>query len=120
VEYNPSAGIVRGETGAHMNLAFTDLNTGFSNAGNYQKKENKELLAKYFVRDEHLDRILRSSIYYLIGEKGTGKTAYATYLRNSRYKNNVCSIYDVTQTEYQKFLELKKRGHLPLSQYVEV
>lgn len=103
-----------------MDRRFTDLNVGFSNAGNYQKKENKPLLEKYFVRDEHLERILNPNVYYLIGEKGTGKTAYATYIRNTEYKGHQCSIYDVTQTEYQKFLELKRQGHLPLSQYVEV
>ena len=62
---------------------FTGLNLGFSNAENYQRRENKELLEKYFVRDEFLERILDSNIFYLVGEKGTGKTAYATYLRNS-------------------------------------
>ena len=103
-----------------MYRAFTDLNVGFSNAENYQKRENKELLEKYFVRDEHLERILSPNVYYLVGEKGTGKTAYATFLRNNNYKNYRCDIFDVRQTEYQKLLELKRQGHLPLSQYVEV
>lgn len=99
---------------------FTDLNVGFTNAENYQRRENKALLSKYFVRDAFLDRILESNIFYLVGEKGTGKTAYATYLENNSYKNNDVTIFDVRQTEYHKFLELKKRGHLPLSQYVDV
>ena len=43
-----------------MYLPFTELNVGFSNAENYQRKENKELLARYFVRDEFLDRLLDS------------------------------------------------------------
>jgi hypothetical protein len=99
---------------------FTELNVGFSNAENYQRRQNKDLLEKYFVRDEYLDRILDPNIYYLVGEKGTGKTAYATFLRNNNYKNHRVEIYDVRQTEYQKFLELKRQGHLPLSQYSEV
>jgi hypothetical protein len=103
-----------------MNRPFTDLNLGFSNAENYQRRENKELLEKYFVRDDFLERLLDPNIFYLVGEKGTGKTAYATYLRNSDYKGHKVSIFDVRQTEYQKFLELKKQGHLPLSQYAEV
>ena len=41
-----------------MYLPFTDLNVGFSNAENYQRRENRELLSKYFVRDDYLDRIL--------------------------------------------------------------
>jgi hypothetical protein len=99
---------------------FTELNTGFSNAENYRLRQNKELLEKYFVRDHFLDRILSPNIYFLVGEKGTGKTAYATYLANNDYKDHRVTIFDVRQTEYQKFLELKKQGHLPLSQYSEV
>lgn len=103
-----------------MYLPFTDLNVGFSNAENYQRRENKELLARYFVRDEYLDGILDPNVFYLVGEKGTGKTAYATYLENNEYKDHKVAIFDVRQTEYQKFLELKRQGHLPLSQYSEV
>lgn len=101
-------------------LPFTKLNVGFANAENYRKRENKELLSKYFVRDEFLEKILDHNVYFLIGEKGTGKTAYSTYLRNNFYKRKHAFTYDVRQTEYQKFLELKRLGHLPLSQYSEV
>ncbi|GEM_PF-221122 len=103
-----------------MYRPFTELNVGFSNAENYRRRENKELLTKYFVRDHFLDRLLDPNIYFLVGEKGTGKTAYATFLRNSEYKDHKVSTFDVRQTEYQKFLELKKQGHLALSQYSEV
>jgi hypothetical protein len=111
----------RQDAGIHqMFVPFTNLNVGFSNAENYQRRENNDLLERYFVRDEFLEKILNPNIYYLFGEKGTGKTAYATFLRNNNYKNNKVSIFDIGQTEYQKFLELKRQGHLPLSQYVEV
>jgi hypothetical protein len=103
-----------------MYRPFTELNAGFTNAENYQRRENRELLMKYFVRDEFLENILSPNVFYLVGEKGTGKTAYATYLSNNKYKGHKVSIFDVRETEYQKFLEMKKQGHLPLSQYVEV
>lgn len=99
---------------------FVDLNVGFSNAENYRRRENRELLTRYFVGDDFLDRIIDPNIYYVVGEKGTGKTAYATYLSNTVYKRNRVSTFDVRQTEYHKFIELKGKGHLPLSQYVEV
>lgn len=100
--------------------AFTDLNLGFTNAENYRRRENKELLRHYFVKDQFLERLLNPNIYFLVGEKGTGKTAYSTFLRNEFYRKKYALAYDVRQTEYQKFLELKKAGHLPLSQYSEV
>jgi len=103
-----------------MHLPFIDLNFGFSNAENYRRRENKELLQKYFVKDDYLEKLMNPNVYFLVGEKGTGKTAYATFLCNSRYKNTYASICDVRQTEYQKFIEMKKLGHTPLSQYSEV
>lgn len=103
-----------------MYKPFAQLNVGFSNAENYQRRENKILLEKYFVRDHFLDRLLDPNVYYLVGEKGTGKTAYATFLSNNEYKKHKVSIFNVRQTEYQKFLELKKQGNLALSQYSEV
>jgi hypothetical protein len=108
---------VRGDT---VKKPFSELNLGYSNAENYRRRENKELLAKYFVQDHYLDRVLDPSVYFLIGEKGTGKTAYATFLQNNDYRNHKAWIYDVRQTEYQKFLELKKKEHLVLSQYGDV
>ena len=52
-----------------MYRAFTDLNVGFSNAENYRRRENKELLARYFVRDQFLERLLDPNVYFLVGEK---------------------------------------------------
>jgi len=100
--------------------SFSALNLGFTNAENYRRRANKELLSKYFVRDHYLDKLLDPNVYFLVGEKGTGKTAYSTYLRNNKYRDKNAFTYDVRQTEYQKFLELKRLGHLPLSQYSEV
>ena len=99
---------------------FTELNVGFSNAENYRRRENKSLLNRYFVGDAFLDKIVDPNTYYIVGEKGTGKTAYSTYLANNNYKNNKVVTFDVRQTEYHKFIELKRQGHLALSQYVEV
>lgn len=101
-------------------IPFTDINVGFANAENYRKRENKELLTKYFVRDAFLEKLLDHNVYFLVGEKGTGKTAYSTYLRNNDYRGKKAFTYDVRQTEYQKFLELKRQGHLPISEYAEV
>jgi cold shock CspA family protein len=103
-----------------MFLPFTELNVGFINAENYKKKENKAVFSRYFVGDVYLERLLDHNVYFLVGEKGTGKTAYATFLADKDYKNHRAKIYDVRQTEYQKFLELKKQGYLPLSEYAEV
>ena len=62
-----------------------ELNLGFSDAQNYTLRKNKQMLSEVFVKNIYLDDILNSNSYYLIGEKGTGKTAYAAFLSNSEY-----------------------------------
>lgn len=99
---------------------FTELNFGFADAVNYQRKENKELFNKFFYKDSQLDRVLECSKYFLIGEKGTGKTAYAVYLANNEYKSTNSSLNFISETEYEKFISLKEEHHLKLSDYESI
>lgn len=89
-----------------------ELQLGFSDAENYRRRENKALLNKVFIRNDHLDRLCEPAISFLVGEKGTGKTAYAVYLSNNDYKNTLASIRYIRETEYQKFIALKREKHL--------
>ena len=93
-----------------MNLMkkISDLELGFPDAENYRRREFKEKFNKIFMRDEHLERIISPEISFLIGEKGTGKTAYSVYLSNNHYKNNFSSLKFIRETEYQKFVSLKR------------
>lgn len=97
-----------------------DLTLGFPDAENYKRREFKELFNKVFVRDEFLDKICEPAISFLIGEKGTGKTAYSVYLQNNVHKNNKCNIKYIRETEYQKFVAMKSEKHLDLSDYTNI
>ena len=98
----------------------SELNLGFKDAESYKKRENHELLNKIFVRTPTLDKVCDSNTYFLIGEKGTGKTTYAVYLVNNSYKNNFATLKYIRETEYQKFLFMKKSKHLDLSDYTNI
>jgi len=52
---------------------FKALNLGFLDAENYLERDNKTFFNNIFFKDENLEKLLRASTYYLIGEKGTGK-----------------------------------------------
>lgn len=52
-----------------------DLAFGFSDAENYKRRENKELFNHLFLKNEYLEKIANPSISFLVGDKGTGKTA---------------------------------------------
>lgn len=104
-----------------MNLkAIKDLNLGFSDAQNYTQRANKQMLAEVFVKNQYLEKLLNSHVYYLIGEKGTGKTAYAAFLSNSEYKNNKSVLKFISGTDYERFYELKKQKQIDVSGYVDI
>jgi hypothetical protein len=97
-----------------------ELIMGYSDAEMYHKRENRELFNSIFVRNIYLDRLLENQNYFLIGEKGTGKTAYAVYLSNNYYKNTYAESKFIRETDYQKFVTLKQDMHLQLSDYTSI
>ncbi|GBC61152.1 hypothetical protein DENIS_2112 [Desulfonema ishimotonii] len=101
-------------------LKINDLNLGFNDAENYQRRENKELFNSIFVKNKFLDELLQPSSFFLIGEKGTGKTAYSVFLSNNEYKDTLAELKYIRETDYQKFVSLKKNKHLELSDYSNI
>ena len=97
-----------------------DLYFGFTDAENYKRKEDKEFFNQIFIKNQYLDDLCNSSTSFLIGDKGTGKTAYAVYLTNNDYKNIRGDLKYIRETEYQKFITLKKDKHLQLSDYTQI
>ncbi len=98
----------------------SELQLGFADAENYKRRENKELLNKLFIRNEYLDKLCDPAVSFLVGEKGTGKTAYSVYLSNNNYKDNLARVRYIRETEYQKFVTLKTEKHLTLSDYTSI
>lgn len=99
---------------------YTTLNLGFGDAENYKKRENKELLNKYFIRNDELYDILKPNNYFLVGDKGTGKTAYSLYLSNNEFADTRSYLNHIRETEYVKFIKLKKEKHLTLTEYTNI
>ena len=97
-----------------------ELTFGYSDAENYKRRENKELFNHLFMRNDYLDQITDSATTFLVGDKGTGKTAYAVYMTNNSFANTASSLRYIRETEYQKFITLKKEKHLELSDYASI
>ena len=97
-----------------------ELNLGFSDAQNYLQRENKRMFSDIFVKNSYLEDLLQSNIYFLIGEKGTGKTAYSTFLSNSEYKGMKSILKFISSTDYEKFYEIKKTGSIDISGYTDI
>lgn len=92
----------------------------FPDAENYRRREFKESFNRSFLTDSYVDDILKPEKSFLMGEKGTGKTAYAVYLSNNDYKKHKSEVKFIRETEYQKFVVLKKEKHLGLSEYTNI
>lgn len=98
----------------------SDLSLGFRDAENYKRRENKELLNQIFIRTPELEKLAKPNTFFLVGEKGTGKTAYAVYLSNTSYEDNLATLRYIRETEYQKFVSLKKSKNLDLSDFTNI
>lgn len=55
-----------------------------------------------------------------MGEKGSGKTAYATYLETHKTGDHRCKLTTMTETQYRRFVELKRQGKLAYSDYANI
>ena len=97
-----------------------ELHEPFNDALNYRQRSEKDFFNKVFLRTPALDDIVKSSTYFLMGEKGSGKTAYAVYLENNPYQNTMSQVTTMTETQYGKFVQLKKQGHLNYSDYASI
>lgn len=97
-----------------------DLKFGYNDAENYKTLENKEFFTKIFVKNKFLEDLTRNDKYFLIGEKGTGKTAYAVFLSNQDYNGIKSELKYIRETDYVKFISLKKLNHLELSDYKSI
>jgi len=91
-----------------------------NDALNYKHRKEKELFNKIFLRTVELDEIIRPSTYFLMGEKGSGKTAYAVYMENNQYKEHRCQVTTMTETQYSRFIQLKRSGKLNYSDYANI
>ncbi|MDB5713617.1 MAG: fun(Z), P2p22 [Sphingomonadales bacterium] len=97
-----------------------ELTFGFTDAENYRRRENKTLFSQIFLRTEALSGITDPSTFFLVGEKGTGKTAYAVYLSNSSSPSGRYSHKFIRETDYTKFISLKSQNALGLSEYTDI
>ena len=97
-----------------------ELNLGFSDAQNYSRRDNKKMFNDIFVKNYFLEKLINPNIYFLIGEKGTGKTAYSVFLKNNNYKENKTMLTYISATDYDKFYNIKKQKNLELTDFVGI
>lgn len=101
-------------------LGISELKFGFIDAVSYRKRGQKDLLNQMIYKEQFLDKILDENRYFLIGEKGTGKTSYAVFLENNDIDDHRAKVIYLNSTDYQKFFKLKEQGKLGVSTYSDI
>jgi hypothetical protein len=97
--------------------AIRDLHFGFADAQNYKDGQDSSHFEASFLADRHLEQLKAPNVYFLIGEKGTGKTAYAIYLTYfSKGTYNADTAF-VQPTDYTDLLAASKEANLSVSDY---
>lgn len=76
-----------------------------------------ELFNKVFLADKIVDEIKNPSKYFIIGEKGSGKTAYSVYFAKKNIDGIESKIKFVQNTVYDKFIRMKNNKSLDMSSY---
>lgn len=99
---------------------FGKLNLGSNDAKMFGRRGKKEFFNQIFVKRNYLDRIIDPDKHFLIGEKGTGKTAFAVYLTNNTHANTSSILTFISETDYRQFVALKEQKHLDLSDYMRI
>ena len=98
----------------------SSLREPFNDALNYRSRSQKEFFQKLFLRTAEVQSLLSPQVYFLMGEKGAGKTAYAVYLENNTIDGHRCKLTTMTETQYKRFIELKRQGKLAYSDYANI
>lgn len=111
-------------TGAQKHLwpwiTLEALSEPFNDAVNYRTRQQKEFFNRIFLKTDALEDCLNPSVYFLIGEKGSGKTAYAAYLDNNEVRDSRCKLSTMTESQYKRFIALKSKGKLDYSDYANI
>lgn len=90
---------------------FSELFLKCHDASVFQEKNNFDTLSRVYFDNNHSNQILDQDQYFIIGEKGTGKTIIAQYLSNIRRDKN-CSIVDFSTIDFETFRRLSNDGYL--------
>ena len=100
--------------------SLAELKAPFNDAVNYKTRPEKEFFNKIFLRTDELTECLKPAVYFIIGEKGSGKTAYAAYLESNSIDGTRCKLTTMTESQYKRFIALKRDGKLAYSDYANI
>lgn len=86
-------------------------------AVDYNSKEKRQFFLNSYLATEFLEKACQNNCYYMIGEKGSGKTALASHIQISSPNNIGAKLISISETQYKRFINLKEHGKLSYTDY---
>lgn len=100
-------------------MNYIDIEFPYDEAENYLKPGNKKKINCFFYKGNVYDKIKKDTTYYLVGDKGSGKTAYSVYFCNNQIEGGIKSrFYSISVDDYNKIIQMKADGKLDYTHYI--
>ena len=98
-------------------MDFRKLKFPKEEAESYLEPEKKSEFNRIFYQDSNFDKIQDPTTYFIIGDKGSGKTAYSVYYCNNNINNTLAKRYNIVVEDYYKIIQMKEEGKLQYTHY---
>lgn len=100
-------------------MKFVDIDLPYDEAENYLQSANKEKFKQFFYKGETFDELIQETTYFIVGDKGSGKTAYSAYFCNNEIGGKIKSnIYQLSVDDYNKIIQMKSDHKLDYTHYI--
>jgi hypothetical protein len=83
----------------------------------YNRKDKKQFFQNSYLSTSFLEKACQGNCYFMIGEKGSGKTALASHIQLTSPKNIGAKLTSISETQYKRFIHLKEKGKLSYTDY---
>lgn len=94
-----------------------DLEEPSTDAIDYRDRRRNKFFCASFLSTEHIKQARRSNCYYLIGEKGSGKTALALHMEHWSEMEQTSKLISIAETQYSRFIQLRVNRKLEYTDY---
>lgn len=79
-----------------------------------------ELMSRYFFHRRDVDRLKKGNSFFVIGRKGSGKTAIAKYMNTQKEYNQFSIKLDFKSFPFNELYELYDKGFTVPNQYITI
>jgi len=93
------------------------LNIPFNDAIDYNDPDKIEEFVRQYNVTSAVNKLDQPNTYFVIGEKGTGKTAITLYYVTNNNHGRKQKFIPLSETFYQRFIYLKKNGKIGYTDY---